>query len=122
MQPRPVKRLFGSVFTRLLIVTLAAGLAITFTLIVGFMAIRFHSESAFERHLLLYTEYLAKDLGVPPDEDRARSIARRTGMASTGWPSERTNEYCFLCVETTSATSRTYTAPPGPWAMTVSET
>jgi signal transduction histidine kinase len=80
MKPRRVKRLFRSVFTRLLIATLAAGLAITFTVIAGFVIIRFHTETAFERNILLYTEYLAADLGDPPDERRAQEIARRTGM------------------------------------------
>ena len=80
MKPRRVKRLFGSVFTRLLLATLAAGLAITFTVIAGFMIIRFHSLSAFERNLMLYADYLVDDLGDPPDEVRARAIARRSGM------------------------------------------
>lgn len=80
MKPRRVKRLFGSVFTRLLIVTLAAGLAITFTVIAGFIIIRLHSQSAFERNLMLYADYLVDDLGDPPDEIRARAIARRSGM------------------------------------------
>ncbi len=80
MKPHRVKRLFGSVFTRLLVATLAAGLAITFTVIAGFLVIRFHSETTFERNLLLYAEYLAADLGDPPNEDRAREIARRTGL------------------------------------------
>lgn len=80
MTLRRVKRLFHSVFTRLLIVTLIAGMAITFTVIVGFIAIRVHSKGALERNLLLYVEYLTDDLGVPPDEGRAREIASRTGM------------------------------------------
>lgn len=80
MKPRRVKRLFGSVFTRLLMAILAAGLAITFTVIAGFLIIRIHSDTAFERNLLLYTEYLEEDLGDPPDELRARKIARRTGL------------------------------------------
>ena len=80
MKPHRLERLFRSVFTRLLLATLAAGLAITFTVITGFLIIRFHSDSAFERNLLLYTEYLVTDLGDPPDENRAREIARRTGM------------------------------------------
>ena len=80
MKPRHVKRLFRSVFTRLLIATLAAGLAITFTVIAGFMIIRLHTENAFKRNLLVYTEYLVEDLGDPPDEQRAREIARRTGV------------------------------------------
>jgi signal transduction histidine kinase len=80
MRPRRVKRLFRSVFTRLLIATLAAGLAITFTVIAGFMVIRLHTENNLKRNLLFYTEYLIDDLGNPPDENRAKEIARRTGM------------------------------------------
>ncbi len=80
MKPRCLERLFRSVFTRLLVTTLTAGLAITFTVIAGFLVIRYHSETALERNLLLYTEYLVEDLGDPPDEDRAHEIARRTGM------------------------------------------
>lgn len=75
-----IKRLFNSVFTRLLLTILAAGLAITFTVIVGFIIIRFHTESAFERNLQVYADYLRNDLGDPPDEARAREIARRTGL------------------------------------------
>jgi hypothetical protein len=60
------------VFTRLLAATLAAGLAITFTVIAGFVMIRLHSQSAFERNLMLYADYLVDDLGDPPDEIRAR--------------------------------------------------
>ena len=61
MKPRRIKRLFGSVFTRLLVATLAAGLAITFTVIAGFVMIRLHSQSAFERNLMLYADYLVDD-------------------------------------------------------------
>ena len=78
-RPR-IRRLFNSVFTRLLLTIMAAGMAITFTVIAGFVVIRFHSESAFERNLLVYVDYLLGDLGDPPSEDRAREIARRTGL------------------------------------------
>ncbi len=80
MKLHRLERLVHSVFTRLLLATLAAGLAITFTVIAGFMVIRHHTENALERNLLLYTEYLVADLGDPPDENRAREIARRTGI------------------------------------------
>jgi signal transduction histidine kinase len=102
MTPRRVKGLFGSVFTRLLMATLAAGLAITFTVIAGFVIIRIHSETALERNLLLYTEYLANDLGDPPDEDRAREITRRTGLTirfdhpDHSWQSGRTPRFFNL--------------------------
>ncbi|CAB5111366.1 hypothetical protein D3OALGA1CA_2046 [Olavius algarvensis associated proteobacterium Delta 3] len=75
------KRLFHSVFTKLLVIILAAGIAITLTIVVSFFIIRFHSLSQLDRNLLLYTEYLIRDLGDPPDQDRAAEIARRTGLS-----------------------------------------
>ncbi len=80
MRARRINRLFHSVFTRLLITTLAAGVAITVTVITGFIIIHVSSQSAFERNLILYTGYLVDDLGNPPDEGRARDIAERSGM------------------------------------------
>ena len=80
MKRHPVKQILGSLFTRLLVTTVAAGLAITFMVIAGFIMIRMHSQGAFERNLMLYADYLKDDLGDPPDENRARAIARRSGM------------------------------------------
>jgi signal transduction histidine kinase len=81
MHHRRFKRLFHSVFTKLLVTILVAGTAITLTVLVGFALIRFHSLSHLDRNLLLYAEYLTRDLGDPPDFDRAKEIARRTGLA-----------------------------------------
>ncbi len=81
MTLRRIKRLYNSVFTRLLLTILAAGMAITFIVIAGFIVIRAHTESAFERNLKVYSDYLLSDLGDPPDEARAREISRRTGLA-----------------------------------------
>ena len=81
MNRRPYKRLFHSVFTKLLVIILAAGMAITITVLVGFSIIRFHSVTHLDRNLTLYSEYLTKDLGDPPDFGRANDIAQQTGMA-----------------------------------------
>jgi signal transduction histidine kinase len=59
---------------------LAAGIAITVTVLVAFSHLRFQSLSLLDRNLLLYTEYIINDLGDPPDFDRAAEIARRTGV------------------------------------------
>jgi signal transduction histidine kinase len=80
MMHHRLKQVFGSVFTRLLVTILAAGLAITVMLIAGFIMIRIHGQEAFERNLRLYAEYLKQDLGDPPDEIQAREIARRSGL------------------------------------------
>jgi len=77
---RRFKRLFHSVFTKLLVIIFAAGIAVTLTVLVAFSHIRFHSLSLLDRNLLLYTEYIVRDLGDPPDFDRAAQIARRTGV------------------------------------------
>ena len=88
---RRISRLFTSVFTKLLAINLATGMAITITVIVGFAFIRFHSITYLDRNLGLYAEYLKRDLGDPPDFQRASDIAARTGMAirfdhpDSGW-------------------------------------
>jgi signal transduction histidine kinase len=74
-------RLFTSVFTKLLVIIVATGAAMTLTVIVGFAFIRFHSITHLDRNLGLYAEYLKCDLGDPPDFQRAAEIADRTGMA-----------------------------------------
>ena len=74
------RRIFDSVFTKLLATILIAGAAITLTVIIGFMSIRFHSISAIDRNADLYAEYLAADIGNPPQLSRAEAVARRTGM------------------------------------------
>ena len=88
---RRISRLFTSVFTKLLVIIVATGAAITFTVFVGFAVIRFHSVTHIDRNLGLYAEYLKRDLGDPPDFQRAADIAARTGMAirfdhpGSGW-------------------------------------
>ena len=75
------KRLFHSVFTKLLVTILFAGALISLIVGFGFAHMRFHSFSQLDRNLLVYAEYLVGDLGDPPDIDRAEKIARRTGFA-----------------------------------------
>jgi len=74
-------RLFTSVFTKLLVIILAAGVAITITVIVGFTFIRFHNITYFGSNLNLYSHYLKRELGDPPDLQHAADIAVRSGMA-----------------------------------------
>ena len=81
MSHRPYKRLFHSVFTKLLVIILATGMAITVTVLVGFSIIRFQSVTHLDRNLTLYSEYIKKDLGNPPNFERANDIAQQTGMA-----------------------------------------
>jgi signal transduction histidine kinase len=63
------------------VIIVVAGVAITLTVMLGFSVIRFRSFTHLDRNLTLYAEYLARDLGDPPDFQRAVEIADRTGMA-----------------------------------------
>jgi len=80
MQRKPFKRIFHSVFTRLLVTIIIAGIAITIVVIGGFMALRKHSLEAFDRNLAVYIDYLITELGDPPNPASATMIAQRTGM------------------------------------------
>ena len=51
MHHRRFKRLFHSVFTKLLVTILVAGTAITLTVLAGFALIRFHSLSHLDQIL-----------------------------------------------------------------------
>ncbi len=98
MHPKRFKRLFHSVFTKLLATILVAGIVISLIIGIGFAHMRFHSLSQLDRNLLLYAEYLTRDLGDPPDIDRAKQIARRTGFSirfehpDGGWQTSKTSE------------------------------
>ena len=81
MRHRWFKRLFHSVFTKLLVIIVAAGVAITLSVIVGFAIIHYQNIGDLDRNLALYADYIAQDIGDPPDLNRAERIARRTGMA-----------------------------------------
>ena len=76
---RRFRRLFNSVFTKLLATILIAGAAITLTVIIGFHHIRFQSISALDRNVDIYAEYLVADLGNPPQLSRAKAIDTPTG-------------------------------------------
>jgi signal transduction histidine kinase len=80
MPCRWFRRFFHSVFTKLLVIILSAGIAITLAVVVGFCIIRFQGLTDLDRNLVLYAEYLTADLGDPPAFERAATIAQRTGM------------------------------------------
>ncbi len=70
-----------SVFTRLLLVILFAGICINFL-----MGMFFHFffqemvETAFKRNIIQYVTYLIDDLGIPPDKTRATAISKTASL------------------------------------------
>ncbi len=73
-------KFFSSIFFKLMLVILLAGLGINMAIILFFGAFRHHIASSYHPHLNRYVDYLLKDIGDPPDLERARKIAAETNM------------------------------------------
>ncbi|MGD8725853.1 MAG: HAMP domain-containing sensor histidine kinase, partial [Desulfobacterales bacterium] len=72
------KKIFRSVFTKLLVVIILAGICIN--LVVGgfFIHLRNQFIGPFHKNVVQYLNYLIADMGTPPSLDRAREIARQS--------------------------------------------
>jgi signal transduction histidine kinase len=72
------KKFFRSVFTKLLVVIILAGICIN--LVVGgfFIHLRNQFIGPFHKNIVQYLNYLIADMGTPPTLDRAREIARQS--------------------------------------------
>lgn len=79
LKPR-IPKLFTSIFFKLMVVILIAGMGINLAIIFSFGAFRHHVSGNYQPHLDRYVDYLIKDIGDPPDQDRARQIAADTDM------------------------------------------
>lgn len=73
-------KFFSSIFIKLMVIILFAGLGINLSIIFFFGAFRHHIANNYRPHLTRYIDYLVKDIGNPPDPERARRIAAQTNM------------------------------------------
>jgi signal transduction histidine kinase len=73
-------KFFNSIFVKLMVVILIAGLGINLAIIFFFGAFRQHIAGTYQPHLNRYIDYLLKDMGDPPDQNRARQIAAETDL------------------------------------------
>ncbi len=80
MVKQRMPKFFSSIFFKLMIIILIAGLGINLAIIFFFGAFRHHIANNFRPHLTRYIDYLVKDIGNPPDPERARRIAAQTNM------------------------------------------
>ncbi|NTV42768.1 MAG: HAMP domain-containing histidine kinase [Syntrophobacteraceae bacterium] len=69
-----------SIHIRLLLVILMAGIGMNVLVLAALSAHRAILADAFGRGVAQYVRYLAKDLGSPPNLERARELAGSTGM------------------------------------------
>ncbi len=80
MNPQSFKRIFHSVFTKLLITIVICGIVITIAVVGGFVRLRKQSMESLDRNLFLYLDYLITELGDPPSLSQAQAVSLRTGM------------------------------------------
>ncbi len=71
-------KFFRSVFTKLLLIIIATGIALNLVVAGFFVAHRNMVEGSIHQNLVQYINYLISDIGSPPSVDRAREIARQT--------------------------------------------
>src|SRR6185295_5346775 len=76
------RRFRHSLLLKLLLVLAVAGCIVNL-LVGGFFRLVFGREShaLLERNVIRYAEYLAHDIGAPPDTGKARALAREGGLA-----------------------------------------
>ena len=80
MHKKHVKRLFHSVFFRLIAAITIAGILMTLTVMGGFYTMKETMAETFRRNFAQYIHYLIEDIGDPPDRIRAKAIADHTDM------------------------------------------
>ena len=71
-------KIFRSVFTKLLVVIILAGICINLVVVGFFMHLRDAFVGPFHKNVVQYLNYLITDMGDPPTLDRAREIARQS--------------------------------------------
>ena len=81
MGRRTIHRIAHSVFTRLLLICLAAGFAIII-LVVGFFRYQFEKtpRPLLEKNFVRHLNYVINDLGTPPSLERAREITKESSL------------------------------------------
>jgi signal transduction histidine kinase len=73
-----LNRIIRSVFTKLLVVIILAGICINLVVVGFFIHLRDAFVGPFHKNVVQYLNYLIADMGAPPTLDRAREIARES--------------------------------------------
>ncbi|MFZ1982842.1 MAG: HAMP domain-containing sensor histidine kinase [Desulfatitalea sp.] len=92
-------KLFSSVFVKLFAILVAAGIGINLGIILFIGPFRHHISTSYESHLARYIDFLVREIGEPPDLDRARRLAAETAMkiaydsAAVQWSTHPADEF-----------------------------
>lgn len=73
-------RFIRSVFTKLIVISLAAWVIIFITIGATFLASRYDTKGPFYKNANRYIEYIVEDIGSPPDKQKAILLSKKTGM------------------------------------------
>jgi signal transduction histidine kinase len=73
-------KFFSSIFFKLMVIIVIAGMSINLAIIVFFGAFRQHIACSYHPHLNRYIDDLLDEIGDPPDRDRALQIAAETDL------------------------------------------
>ncbi len=80
MKANWIRRIFNSIFTKLLLVLLITGICINLS-VTGFIRHMFKTEEpAIHKGIIHHLNYIVQDLGNPPDLDRAERISRESSI------------------------------------------
>ncbi|MBI5895218.1 MAG: HAMP domain-containing protein, partial [Desulfobacterales bacterium] len=92
-------KFFSSVFVKLFATLAVAGIAINLGIILFIGSFRHHISTSYESHLVRYIDFLVRELGEPPDLERARRLAAETQMkiaydsAAVHWSTHPAEEF-----------------------------
>lgn len=81
MRKRHFKKVIHSVFFRLLMAIVVVAIALTIISLTIFLILRNSMREPLGNNLIRYARYMADDMGVPPDRQKALAIADDTQMA-----------------------------------------
>ena len=77
---RGFRGFFSSIFTKLLLILIIAGVCITVVVWQSFHGGTLQYQEAFQENVARYLNYLVQDLGIPPDLEKAQKIARQYSL------------------------------------------
>ena len=77
---RGLRGFFSSIFTKLLLILIIAGVCITMVVWQSFHGGTLQYQEAFQENVAQYLNYLVQDLGTPPDLEKAQKIARQYSL------------------------------------------
>ena len=77
-----LKKVYGSVFTKLLVIIIVTGVCMNIMVGVFFGHIyKYLSRTPFQKNIVQYVNYIIDDLGVPPDFERAKKLSEKSSLS-----------------------------------------